>query len=78
MSIGQPLSYTVYLPQINETTLSQKDQVAAVSHRVAVNLRFDVDDLLGILLQPGNINLDVEVTDAASHFSNYLSFVRAA
>ena len=38
--------------------------MATRGHRVAINLGLDVDDLFGVLLQPRNIDLDVEVADA--------------
>jgi hypothetical protein len=37
--------------------------VAAVGHQVAVNLGLDVLDGLGVGLEPGNVNLNVEVTN---------------
>lgn len=40
--------------------------MAAGGHGEAVNLGLDVDGLLGIRLEPSNINLDVEVTNAKS------------
>ena len=52
------------IPQVDKTTLSQEDDVAAISHGEAIDLGFDVDNLLGVGLQPGNINLNVKVTDA--------------
>ena len=50
--------------QVDETTLGQENDVAAALHGVAVDLGLDVDGLLGVGLQPGNVNLNVEVTDA--------------
>ena len=55
----------VDLPQVDETTLGEEDDVAARGHGVAVNLGLDVDGLLGVRLQPGDIDLNIEVTDAA-------------
>lgn len=49
--------------QIDETALSQKDDVAAVLHEETVNLGLDVLDRLGVGLEPGNVNLNVKVTD---------------
>lgn len=49
--------------EVDETTLSQKDDVSAVLHQVAVDLGLDVLDGLGIGLEPGNVNLNVEVTN---------------
>lgn len=49
--------------QVNETSLSQEDDVAAVLHEVTVDLGLDVLDTGGILLQPSNVNLNIEVTN---------------
>lgn len=53
--------------QVDETTLSQKDDVTTVGHEEAVNLRLDVLDRLGVGLEPGNVNLNVEVTNVANN-----------
>jgi len=49
--------------QVNETSLSEKDDVAAGLHEVTVDLRLDVLDASSVLLQPSNVNLDIEVTN---------------
>jgi hypothetical protein len=49
--------------QVDETTLSEKDDVTAAGHGEAINLGLDIDSLLGIGLQPGNVDLNVEVTN---------------
>jgi hypothetical protein len=49
--------------QVDETTLSEKDDVTSILHEEAVNLRLDVLNALGVLLQPSNVNLNVEVTN---------------
>lgn len=49
--------------QVDETTLGQQDDVAAVGHQVAVYLRLDVLDALGVLLEPGDVDLNVEVAN---------------
>jgi hypothetical protein len=49
--------------QVDKTTLSKKDDVTAVLHQITVNLGLDILNALGILLQPGNIDLNVEVAD---------------
>lgn len=59
-----------HLPQVDETALGQEDDVTARRHGEAVNLRLDVHGLLGVSLQPGNINLNVEVANAAFQVSN--------
>lgn len=52
------------LPQVDKTTLSEKDEVTAARHRVTIDLGLDVDDRLRVGLQPGDIDLDVEVSNA--------------
>ena len=53
--------------EVNQTTLSQQDDVTAVGHEVTVNLGLDVLDGLGVGLEPGNVNLNVEVTNVADN-----------
>ena len=53
--------------KVDKTTLSQEDDVTAVGHGVTVNLGLDVLDGLGVGLKPGNINLNVEVTNVANN-----------
>src|SRR5690606_829965 len=50
--------------EVDETTLSQQDDVSAVGHGVAVNLRLNVNDSLGVCLQPGDVDFNIEVTNA--------------
>ena len=47
--------------------------MTARGHRVAVNLRLDVNDLNGVLLEPSNVDLDVEVTNAIMHIRSMSS-----
>jgi hypothetical protein len=49
--------------QVDKTSLSEEDDVASALHEEAVNLGLDVLHALGILLQPGNINLNIEVAN---------------
>lgn len=49
--------------KVDETTLSKEDDVAARSHGEAVDLGLDVLNTLGVLLEPGNIDLNIEVTN---------------
>jgi pyruvate/oxaloacetate carboxyltransferase len=49
--------------QVDETTLSEKDDVTSVFHKKTVNLGLDVLHALGVLLQPRNVNLNVEVAN---------------
>ena len=53
--------------EVNQTTLSQQDDVTAVRHEVTVNLGLDVLDGLGVGLEPGNVDLNVEVTNVADN-----------
>jgi len=53
--------------QVDETALGKKDDVAAAGHKVAVDLGLDVGDGLGVLLEPRNVDFDVEVTDVADN-----------
>ena len=53
--------------QVDETALSEKDDVAAVLHEVAVDLRLNAGDRLGVLLEPSNVDFDIEVTDVADN-----------
>lgn len=49
--------------EVDETALSKEDDMAAALHEEAVNLGLDVLDRLGVLLEPSNVNLDVEVAN---------------
>lgn len=49
--------------KVDQTALSQKDDVTAVVHQVAVNLGLNVLDRLGVGLEPGNVDLNVKVTN---------------
>jgi hypothetical protein len=49
--------------EVDETALGEEDDVAAVLEEEAVNLGLDVLDALGVGLEPGDINLDVEVAN---------------
>lgn len=49
--------------KVNQTTLGKEDDVVAVGHQVAVNLGLDVLHGLGVGLEPGNVNLNVKVTN---------------
>ena len=49
--------------KVDETAFSEKDNVAPVLHKVAVNLRFDVLDAFGVGFEPGNIDFNVEMTN---------------
>jgi hypothetical protein len=49
--------------QVDETTLSEEDDVSARWHEESVDLRLDVLHAFGVLLQPRNIDLDIEVAN---------------
>jgi hypothetical protein len=49
--------------QIDKTTISEEDDMTAVLHQESVDLGLDILHTLGVLLQPCNINLNVEVTN---------------
>lgn len=49
--------------EVDKTTLSEEDDVAAVLHQEAVDLGLDVLDGLGIGLEPSDVNLDIKVTN---------------
>lgn len=51
--------------QVHETTLGKEDDVAATWHQVAVNLGLDVGNRFSVLLEPRNVDFDIEVTDVA-------------
>lgn len=55
--------------KVDQTTLSQKDDVAAVGHQVTVNLGLDVLDALGVGLEPRNVDFNVKVTDVLKSVS---------
>lgn len=50
--------------KVDETALSEEDKVATRGHGVAVNLGLDIDNLLGVLLEPSDVDLNVEVANA--------------
>jgi hypothetical protein len=51
--------------EVDETALGEEDDVAAAGHEEAVDLGLDVGDGFGVLLEPRNVDFDVEVTDVA-------------
>lgn len=58
-----------HLPKVDETTLGEEDEVTAIGHRVAINLGLDVHALSGVLLQPCNVDLNIEVANASNSSS---------
>jgi len=53
--------------KVDETALGEEDDVTAGRHEETVDLGLDVLDRGGVLLQPGNVNLNVEVTNVADN-----------
>lgn len=53
--------------KVDKTALGEEDDVTAGFHGEAVNLGLDGDLLGGVGLEPGNVNLDVEVTNVADN-----------
>jgi hypothetical protein len=53
--------------KVDEATFSEKDDMAATGHGVSVNLGLDVYNSLGVSLQPGDVDLNIEVTDVADN-----------
>jgi len=56
---------TVCASEVDQSTFGKEDDVAARGHGVSVDLRLNVDVLDGGLLQPSDINFDVEMSDVA-------------
>jgi hypothetical protein len=56
---------TVSAAQVDQATLGEHDQVTAVGELVAVHLGLDVHLLDGVLIQPLDVELEIEVTDVA-------------
>lgn len=52
--------------EVDETALREEDDVAARGHGEAVDLGLDVDVLDRVLLEPGDVDLDVKVADATA------------
>jgi hypothetical protein len=51
-------------PQVHKTTFGKKDDVTTGGHCEAVNLRLDINCLLRVGLEPGNINFNIKVANA--------------
>lgn len=52
--------------EVDESALGEEDDVSARLHGESVNLGLDVDGLDGVGLEPCNVDLNVEVADAAT------------
>lgn len=65
---------TYGVPKIYKPAFCQKNNVATRWHRESINLWFDVGRRFGISLEPGHIDLNVEVADAERMWRmNYLT-----
>ena len=53
--------------KVDKTTLSKEDDVAAVLEEVALDLRLDGDDGSGVLLEPSDVDLAIEMSDVADN-----------
>jgi hypothetical protein len=49
--------------EVDETAFGEKDDVVAIGHEEAVDLGLDVLHGLGVLLEPGDVDFNVEVAD---------------
>jgi hypothetical protein len=54
----------IYAPEVDETTLCKENDVTTRGHCIAVNLRLNVNHLLGICFQPGDVDLNIKMADA--------------
>ena len=52
--------------EVDQSTLSEEDDVSAGRHGESVDLGLDVDGLDGSLLEPVDVDLDVKVTNVAN------------
>jgi hypothetical protein len=52
--------------QVDETALGKQDDVAAILHQEAVDLGLDGSAADSVGLEPGNVNLAVEVTNVCA------------
>lgn len=62
--------------KVDQTTLGKEEDVTAVGHGEAVDLGLDVLDRLGVGLQPGNVDFDIEVTNVLIMNQHKIGFVR--
>lgn len=58
-------------PEVHKTTLSKQDDMATVGHGVTIDLGLDIDDRFRVGLEPGDIDLDIEMTDAGKPTCKY-------
>lgn len=58
------------IPKVDKTALRQEDDVSAVRHGEAIDLRLDVHGTRGVLLQPGHVDFNIEMADATRRDSS--------
>jgi hypothetical protein len=56
-----------YLPEIDKATRSKENNMTTVRHHETIDLWLYIYHRLGISLEPGDIDFDIEVTDAATY-----------
>src|SRR5579859_7420545 len=52
--------------KIDKSALGKEDDMVTVGEEVSVNLGFHVDDALGVLLEPCNVDFNIEMADVAN------------
>jgi len=57
--------------EVDQTTFGKQDDMATVGHGVTIDLRLNIDDGLRVSLEPGDIDLDIEVTNAGNPMHKY-------
>lgn len=55
-----------HIPEVDETALGKEDDVTPAGHGETVDLGLHVDNLLSVGLQPSDVDLNIEVTDAVA------------
>ena len=53
--------------QVDQAALGKENDVTAVGHEVSIDLGLNVLDALGVLLQPGDVDLNIEMTNVADN-----------
>lgn len=49
--------------EIDKTAFSEEDDVTTILHEVAIDLRFDVGDGLGVGFHPGNVDFNIKMAN---------------
>ena len=58
----------MYSPQVDETPFRKENNMTTGRHSVPINLRFDIDDSLGVGFEPCNIDFYIEMSDATKYY----------